>query len=121
MTNGEKFEEVFGMKVDPHADDPCCIVKGECRAHAENLSVPIILKHDACVYCALHDFWDKEYVETSKDSENISKAFILGGLFVTVASRDQVVSMIMKQMEDIELKEKENRQHELESEGKKNE
>ena len=58
MTNLEKFEEVFGIKLDPYeaknADFPCsCAHIDFCDKHI-------------CDDCPTKKFWNKEYVERVK-------------------------------------------------------
>lgn len=51
MTNAEKFEEVFGMKIDKYyAEDPCDMVDHE-----------ICVNHSCSKGCPLYHFWEKEY------------------------------------------------------------
>lgn len=61
MTNLEKFEEVFGIKLDPleakHTDFPCeCAHVDFCDKHVCNCDSS----------CPAENFWDKEYVEKTK-------------------------------------------------------
>jgi len=59
MTNLEKFEEVFGIKLNPydaqHTDFPC-----EC---AHNDFCDKYQCDGSGVECPATKFWDKEYVE----------------------------------------------------------
>lgn len=55
MTNAEKFEQVFGVKVDEDAPDPCDIFD---RSFCNNT--------DACCGCRAQFFWDDEYEEVKK-------------------------------------------------------
>jgi hypothetical protein len=52
MTNAEKFEEVFGMKIDE--DYP----KGICQS----IDHKICIEHN-CSDCPAFKFWDREYKE----------------------------------------------------------
>lgn len=50
MTNAEKFEEVFGIKIDDdYPADPCDIFD-----HT-------ICTDSYCEYCLAHNFWKKKY------------------------------------------------------------
>ena len=54
MTNAQKFEEVFGIKIDEHPADLCDIADHEiCMNHS-------------CSHCPLHKFWEKQYLEEKK-------------------------------------------------------
>ena len=59
MTNLEKFEEVFGIKLDPY--------------EAKNIKFPCDAAHidfcdkHICADCPAKDFWRKEYKEVSYD------------------------------------------------------
>lgn len=50
MTNAEKFEEVFGIKIDEYPDDPCSIADHKYCTNS-----------NACTDCTLFHFWDKDY------------------------------------------------------------
>lgn len=50
MTNAEKFEEVFGIKIDEYAEDPCDIAYHD-----------ICVNHSCGKSCPLYHFWKKEY------------------------------------------------------------
>ena len=50
MTNAEKFEEIYGFKVDNYPLDPCGIVDHKVCISYE------------CDDCPLYNFWEKEYV-----------------------------------------------------------
>ena len=54
MTNAEKFEEVFGFKVDEYPGDPCDIVDHE------------ICVSNGCDDCPIRAFWGKEYGDDDK-------------------------------------------------------
>ena len=56
MTNAEKFEEVFGIKIDEYPDDLC--------SSADN---KYCINSATCGDCVLFHFWDKEYIK--KDME----------------------------------------------------
>lgn len=57
MTNKEKFEEIFNLKIDKYADDPCDII------------VSRICKGKECKKnkCPLYKFWEKEYNPNIKE------------------------------------------------------
>lgn len=50
MTNAEKFEEVFGIKIDEYPDDLCSIADRE-----------ICVNHNCDKRCPLYHFWEREY------------------------------------------------------------
>jgi len=51
MTNAEKFEKVFGIKIDDICpSDPCDIIDHN-----------ICINANGCVDCPVHNFWEKEY------------------------------------------------------------
>lgn len=50
MTNGEKFEEVFGIDVTDHPLNLCDLDSELCKKHW-------------CDDCPLFDFWNREYGE----------------------------------------------------------
>ena len=52
MTNAEKFEQVFGIKIDGLASDLCDIVD-----HG------ICINNTSCNRCPLFHFWKKRYKE----------------------------------------------------------
>lgn len=63
MTNLEKFEEVFGIKLDPHeaqyTDFPCsCADVDFCDKYQADCDEP--------EGCPAKNFWDKEYKEVTK-------------------------------------------------------
>lgn len=93
MTNAEKFEEVFGIKVAEYPDDPCNTAHDTYCIHSET-----------CSECRLYHFWSREYIETSKDREDVSKVFTLGALFGFVAgSDDETLSLIEKELKNMEV------------------
>ena len=49
MTNAEKFEEIFGLKIDDRPDELCCIINHN------------ICLENCCDTCPLSNFWNKEY------------------------------------------------------------
>lgn len=103
MTNAEKFEEVFGIKIDSCPDDPCCIADDKyCSVNGFSG----LIKDKKCQDCELFQFWSKEYNKT-EDNEDISKVFLLGALFGVVATSDEVLSMIEKELKNKEVKENE--------------
>lgn len=55
MTNAEKFEEVFGYKIDEFAENPCGTVEYN-----------ICIDHN-CDNCPILGFWRKEYKEVKHD------------------------------------------------------
>ena len=61
MTNAEKFEEVFGIKIDENfPSDPCDIF-----AH------DICIEHRCNTRCSAYNFWDKKFKKASgKKEEN---------------------------------------------------
>ena len=50
MTNAEKFEEIFGIKIDDTPDDICNIADHSYCINAND-----------CHHCKLHNFWKKRY------------------------------------------------------------
>ena len=53
MTNAEKFEKVFGLKIDEnYPSDPCDMVDHDICVNA-----------DGCHNCPVYKFWEKEYIE----------------------------------------------------------
>lgn len=57
MTNAEKFEKVFGIKIDDtYPSDPCDIVDHN-----------ICVDANSCGDCPVHNFWEKEYKEIKDD------------------------------------------------------
>lgn len=58
MTNAEKFEEVFGIKIDEDYPADIC----------DSVDHDICLVHD-CPNCPIFKFWDREYkAERKEDS-----------------------------------------------------
>ena len=53
MTNAEKFEKVFGIKIDVYPADLCDIVDHDICVNA-----------NSCDDCPVYHFWEKEYKET---------------------------------------------------------
>lgn len=97
MTNAEKFEEVFGIKIDEYPDELCSIANDKYCTNS-----------NACTDCTLFHFWSKEYDnKTGEDRMDVSKVFALGALFgtVAVATSDVKLSMIMKELENMEVRE----------------
>lgn len=88
MTNAEKFEEVFGMKISKCAADPCNMVSRDSYSKCI---------HNDCFGCELSNFWDRDYIKTGEDREDVSKVFALGTLF-------EVLSMIDKELKNKEDK-----------------
>lgn len=58
MTNAEKFEEVFGIKINNYPRDICDIADHKYCTNANN-----------CHECEIFKFWDREYVEAGEDKE----------------------------------------------------
>lgn len=56
MTNAEKFEEVFGYKIDDFPNNPCDIVDHE-----------YCINQNGCYKCKFNNFWKKQY---KKPKEN---------------------------------------------------
>ena len=57
MTNAEKFEKVFGIKVnDTYSSDPCDIVDPS-----------ICINANSCGTCPVCNFWEKEYKEKNNE------------------------------------------------------
>ena len=54
MTNGEKFEEIFGLKISCVPDNPCSIV-------SEDYCID-----SSCDKCKLNNFWNKQYRKPKK-------------------------------------------------------
>jgi len=55
MTNAEKFEEVFGIKIDEeHPSDPCDIFVHD-----------ICLEHHCNMRCPAYKFWNKKFKKKS--------------------------------------------------------
>lgn len=54
MTNGEKFEEIFGLMPDEYAEDPCKMFRNFCENKSD------------CNRCKLYNFWDKQYRKPKK-------------------------------------------------------
>lgn len=55
MTNAEKFEEVFGIKIDDVPSNICDIAdRSICR------------NANGCVNCELYHFWEKQYRKKNK-------------------------------------------------------
>lgn len=52
MTNAEKFEEVFGIKIDENYPEDIC----------QSIDHNICVEHD-CSDCPAFKFWDQEYKE----------------------------------------------------------
>lgn len=50
MTNAEKFEEVFGIKIDEYPADLCDTADHKYCTNSND-----------CPDCVLYHFWDKEY------------------------------------------------------------
>lgn len=51
MTNAEKFEEVFGIKIDEdYPADPC-----EIFHHS------ICIEHSCCTRCPAYNFWNRKF------------------------------------------------------------
>lgn len=50
MTNAEKFEEIFGIKIDEFPADICDIVDHHICVDASD-----------CAHCKAHKFWEKQY------------------------------------------------------------
>ena len=63
MTNAEKFEKIFGLKVDDTCPDEICG----------------IIDHSYCVNnncdndCPAYDFWNREYIEPEEVCDNTCK------------------------------------------------
>lgn len=55
MTNAEKFEEVFGLKIDEFPDSICDI-----------LDHSICIEHDCNYGCPAYKFWDRKYKKPVK-------------------------------------------------------
>lgn len=100
MTNAEKFEKVFGLKMDSVPDDPCGIVDDKYCSNNGEL-------YGSCNGCNLLNFWNREYVEAGEYSENVPKAFILGVIFGTVDTSDETLSLVMKELKNMEVREDE--------------
>ena len=62
MTNAEKFEEVFGIKIDEYPGDVCDIADHQICIDASD-----------CHHCPLHKFWDKRYKEKKAKKEEHSE------------------------------------------------
>lgn len=63
MTNAEKFEEVFGVKIDKDCPgDPCCIADHQICIDASD-----------CHHCPLHKFWKKQYRKKKAKKEEHSE------------------------------------------------
>lgn len=61
MTNAEKFEKVFGIKIDDnYPSDPCDIVERS-----------ICIDAKGCGDCPIHNFWVKEYKETKNERKEM--------------------------------------------------
>ncbi len=58
MTNAEKFEEVFGIKIDEFPAGICDIVD-----HS------ICIDAKSCVKCKLYHFWEKQYRKKNKKED----------------------------------------------------
>lgn len=59
MTNAEKFEEVFGIKIEEnHPADPCDIFDHNC-----------CINHCCNVRCPAYHFWNKEFKKKPEESE----------------------------------------------------
>ena len=99
MTNAEKFEEVFGIKIDELAEDPCYIADDNYCAC--NPLTTFTKKH--CGDCELNHFWSKEYTKNGEDREDVSKVFALGALFGVVATSDETLELIKKELENMEV------------------
>lgn len=59
MTNAEKFEEFFGIKVDEFAADPCDIADRSTICGNTN----------GCAECELYHFWEKQYRKKNKEKK----------------------------------------------------
>lgn len=59
MTNGEKFQEVFGFEPDK---DACIFPDNVCR----KIQQDEIVVHADCEDCPLYHFFDKEYMDCFK-------------------------------------------------------
>lgn len=100
MTNAEKFEKVFGIKIDEYPSDLCDIAD---HKYCKNC----ITCHD----CELFKFWGREYIDisedkeyskkTGEDHEEISKAFLFGVFFGYVANSDVTLSMIIEHYNEL--------------------
>ena len=61
MTNAEKFEEVFGIKIDEnHPDNPCGIFH-----HF------VCVEHECNMKCPAYKFWERKYKMNNHNMENI--------------------------------------------------
>lgn len=62
MTNAEKFEEIFGIKIDEYPDDLCDIADHE-----------ICMNASGCSKCPLNHFWKKQYRKKKPKKEEHSE------------------------------------------------
>lgn len=58
MTNLEKFEQTYGMKVDDMPDDICGIITHE-----------ICIEHNCNNKCPAYDFWNREYKNQKEEHD----------------------------------------------------
>lgn len=58
MTKAEKFEEVFGIKIDDYPSDICDIAHHKYCNNA-----------NSCHDCVIFKFWKQEYVESGKGND----------------------------------------------------
>jgi len=67
MTNAEKFEEVFGIKIDEYPDTLCDIADHDICVNASD-----------CSHCRLHKFWEKQYRKKRSDQRVYVVSYIAG-------------------------------------------
>ncbi len=93
MTNAEKFEKVFGIKIDDYPSDICDIADHKYCIDANN-----------CHECTIFKFWSKEYVETPEGTTNRDEKLTFDDLCEIIGLEDGFEKELARQYFSMEVK-----------------